>query len=79
MKGRGIGDWLKKAWGFIKKHNVISRGAAALAPMLGPAAGGILGTVGKVASAAGAGRRRHRMGGALRLAGGYRRRRLHMY
>lgn len=79
MKGRGLGSWLKKAWNWIKGNKIISRAAGALAPMLGPGAGGMLGSVGKMAEAVGAGRRRHRHGGALRLAGGYRRRRLHMY
>lgn len=76
MRGRGIGDWLRKAAGMIKTHQLVSRGAAALAPRAGQF-GGIISEAGKLAAARGYGRRRYRAarmgrryrGGALRLAG----------
>ena len=79
-RGRGIGDWLKKAAGFAKSNQLISRGAAMLAPHVanrfGATAGNILSKVGEAAGQAGYGRRRRmhrlhmgRLGHGLRLAG----------
>ena len=74
-RGAGIMDWAKKAYSFVKKHRLLSRGAAAIAPYAGSYAPAVL-TAGKVASAVGLGRRRgarRYTGRGLRLAGGYRR------
>ena len=74
-RGAGIMDWARKAYGFVKKHNLLSRGAAALAPYAGSYAPA-LATAGKMATAVGLGRRRgarRYTGRGLRLAGGYRR------
>lgn len=82
-RGRGVMDFLNKAHNFVKSNQLISKGAAALAPLvasrLGPNAAAALGKVGDVAGALGYGRRRrlhrlglgrrHRMGMGLRLAG----------
>ena len=68
-------NWAKKAFSFVKKHKLLSRGAAALAPYAGSYAPA-LATAGKVATAVGMGRRRgarRYRGSGLHLAGGYRR------
>lgn len=74
-RGGGLYDWLNKAKALAQKHQLISRGAAALAPKAG-AFSGIVGALGDYAGKAGYGRRRRRMamtrrrrGGAMRLAG----------
>ena len=68
-RGEGIMSFLReKALPFIKKHQLISRGAALLAPRAGSYSG-LVGNVGKAAKALGYGRRR---GSGLRLSGGYR-------
>lgn len=85
MRGRGVMDFLNKAHNFVKSNQLISKGAAALAPLvasrLGPNAAAALGKVGDVAGALGYGRRRrmhrygmgrrmHHMGRGINLAGG---------
>jgi hypothetical protein len=70
MRGRGIGDFLKRANNFLKSSKLVSTVGSALGAAGIPYADKIAG----VASSLGYGRRRRR-GGALRLAGaGYRRR-----
>jgi len=81
--GRGkVWNWIKKAAGtvgrFIKDNKLISKGAAFLAPKIGGPLGQVIGQAGTAAGHMGLGRRRRR-GGALRLAGGYRPRRMRMY
>lgn len=66
MRGRGIVDILKKANAFLRKHKVISRGAAAVSPLLPAKFQPWATKIGGVSSALGYGRRR---GGSLRLAG----------
>ena len=57
-RGKGkVGDWFKNAFSWIKKNKIVSTVANALAPVLP-----IAGTVGKVAGAAGFGRKRKRLG-----------------
>ena len=79
-RGAGLGDWLKKAFNYVKEHKLISRGATMLAPRAGSYAP-VVSTVGRVASALGFGRRGNRRyrgrgphSSGLQLAGGYRRR-----
>ena len=81
MRGRGVLDWLKKAGNFIQDHGLISKGASLAAKLLPGQAGSIANTIATGAHAIGLGRRRHRRGGGLTLAGaGYHtRRRLRMY
>lgn len=72
MHGRGLGSFLGKANNFLRDNKIISRVANTLAES--GIAPGLSGTVGKIASTLGYGRRRHhRMrhhrGGALKLAG----------
>ena len=70
-RGEGIMSFLReKALPFIKKHQLVSRGAALLAPRAGSFAPLVTG-IGTAANALGYGRRRRR-GGSLRLSGGYR-------
>lgn len=81
--GRGkVWNWIKRAAGtvgrFIKDNKLISKGAAFLAPKIGGPLGQAIGQAGTAAGSMGLGRRRRR-GGALRLAGGYRPRRMRMY
>jgi hypothetical protein len=76
MRGRGLGDWLRKAGSFIKNNKLVSRGLGALAGVVPaqykPLASGAAG----IASQLGLGRRRRvvrrggSLGGALSLAGG---------
>lgn len=68
MRGRGIGDFLKRANSFLKSSKLVSTVGNALGAAGIPYADKIAG----VASSLGYGRRRR--GGALRLAGGMRRR-----
>ena len=84
-RGRGVMDFLKKAQGFVKNNQLISRGAAMLAPHIanrfGDTAGNIASGIGSAAGALGYGRRRRRLmhhrggmrhhlyGHGLRLAG----------
>lgn len=75
MRGRGIMDLLGKANSFLKNTQLLSKGAAALAPHAGrfgnyvTQAGNIAGSLGYGRRRrAGYGRRRH-MGHGLRLAG----------
>ena len=80
--GRGkVWNWLKKAAGtvgrFIKDNKLLSKGAAFLAPKIGGPIGAAIGQAGTAAGSMGLGRRRR--GGALRLAGGYRPRRMRLY
>lgn len=70
-RGGSLLSWIRnKALPFLKKHKIISRGASAISSMLPPQYGSIASSIGKAAGAVGYGRRRRRMGGALRLAGG---------
>lgn len=71
MRGRGFFDFFKKIGSWFKKNKVISRVGNALGSVGVPYAS----TVGNVAGAIGLGRRRRIKSGALRLAGGARRRR----
>ena len=81
--GRGkVWNWIKKAAGsvarFARDNKLLSKGAAFLAPRIGGPIGAAIGQAGTAAGAMGLGRRRRR-GGALRLAGGYRPRRMRLY
>lgn len=69
MKGRGFLDFFKKVGKWFKDNKVISKVGNALGAAGVPYAS----KVGEVAGSIGLGRRRRR-GGALRLAGGRRRR-----
>ena len=69
MRGRGIGDFLKRANSFLKSSKLVSTVGNAL----GAAGIPFASQIGSVAGSLGYGRRRR--GGALRLAGGMRRRR----
>jgi hypothetical protein len=80
--GRGrVWNWIKRAAGtvgrFIKDNKLISKGAAFLAPKIGGPIGAAIGQAGTAAGSMGLGRRRR--GGSLRLAGGYRPRRMRLY
>jgi len=75
---RWLGRAAKSVSGFLRDTGLLSKGAAMLAPRLGPVAGGIVGNLGSAAGALGMGRRRYR-GGALRLSGGRGPRRIRMY
>ena len=68
MHGGGFMDFMSKASGFLKNPKLIST----IANGLDAAGVPIAGTVGSIAGKLGYGRtyRRHRRGGALRLAGG---------
>ncbi len=70
MRGRGLGDWLRRAGSFIKDNKLVSRGLSALSGVVPaqykPLASGAAG----IASQLGLGRRRRHYGGALSLAGG---------
>jgi hypothetical protein len=68
MRGAGLGDWLSKAFGFLKNNKILSSIGSALTPIFPEVAGPI--TAGL--KAVGMGRRRRRMGGALKLAGYHR-------
>ncbi len=68
MRGRGLGDWLSKAFGFLKNNKILSSIGSALTPIFPEVAGPI--TAGL--KAVGMGRRRRHMGGALKLAGYHR-------
>lgn len=64
QQGEGpVWDWIKKAakdvHGFVKNNKLISRGAAALAPIAGPYSGTV-NRIGNTASALGYGRKRRR-------------------
>jgi hypothetical protein len=74
-RGGSLGSWLRKAGNFIKKHRLISRGAKMYSKRGGPYSG-LVGKVGKVADVFGLGLSPTggSCGGALRLAGGMRRR-----
>lgn len=66
QKGEGpVLDWLKrtarKAHDFIKDNRLISRGATALAPALGPYSGTV-GNIGRIAAVAGYGKKKRRGG-----------------
>jgi hypothetical protein len=65
MRGAGFGEWLGKAFGFLKNNKILSSIGSALTPIFPEVAGPI--TAGL--KAVGMGRRRRHMGGALRLAG----------
>ena len=67
MRGRGIGDFLKRANSFLKSSKLVSTVGNAL----GAAGIPFASQIGSVAGSLGYGRRRR--GGALRLAGGMRR------
>lgn len=77
LRGRGLMDFLKRGAQFAKDNQLISRGAALLAPHVankfGSNVGNILSKVGTAAGSLGYGRRRkmHRriLGNGLRLAG----------
>ena len=82
QRGRGrVWSWIKRAAGtvgrFIKDNKLISKGAAFLAPKIGGPIGTAISQAGTAAGSMGLGRRRR--GGALRLAGGYRPRRMRLY
>ena len=68
MRGRGVMDLLRRGNDFLKSTQLLSKGAAALAPSIGGRFGGYLGKAGALAGSLGYGRRR-RMGRGLRLAG----------
>ena len=78
MTGHGkIGDFLKRAFRYVKEHKLISKGLGAIAPHLGSFSP-LASSAGQVAGQLGFGRRlRHhyRVGGGLRLAGAARRHR----
>ena len=80
MRGRGVLDWIKKAGNFIA-NGLISKGASLAAKFLPAQYSGIANTISSGAKAMGLGRRRHRRGAGLTLAGaGYHHcRRLRMY
>lgn len=59
-QGKGIKDVLKKIHNFVKSNRLISRGAAAIAPLAGPYSG-VVSRVGTAAGALGYGRRRRRV------------------
>ena len=65
MGGAGFGDWLGKAFNWLKGNKILSGIGSVLTP-LAPEIGMPI-TAGL--KAVGLGRRRRRMGGALRLAG----------
>lgn len=71
-RGAGVMDWAKKAYDFVKKHKLLSRGAKALAPHMGSYQN-MATKAGHIAGVMGLGRRRRLAGRGLRLAGGYRR------
>ena len=77
LKGKGIGDFLKKANNWLKKTQIVSKLGNAYSKYGGMAGLPYAGTVGKVAGVAGRlgyGRtRRVCRGAGLRLAGGRRR------
>ena len=67
QKGEGpVWDWIKKtsrkAHDFIKDNKLISRGATALAPALGPYSG-TAANVGRIAALSGYGDKKKRRGG----------------
>jgi hypothetical protein len=68
MKGAGFGDWLGKAFNWLKGNKILSGIGSVLTP-LAPEIGAPI-TAGL--KAIGLGRRRRRIGGALRLAGYHR-------
>lgn len=71
--GGALPAWMSSVGDFLKKHQIISRGANALSGILPGAWGTAAGLAGKAASAVGYGRRRGRglrTGGALTMAGG---------
>ena len=76
FRGRGkFTDFFKKAYGFLKKHKVISKGLKTVAPLLGPKYGALATGASGVASQLGLGRRRGMRASGLSLAGGrYRKR-----
>jgi hypothetical protein len=65
MKGAGFGDFLSKAFNWLKGNKILSGIGSVLTP-LAPEIGAPI-TAGL--KAIGLGRRRRRMGGALKLAG----------
>ena len=72
--GGALPKWLSDVGSFLKKHQIISRGANALSGILPGPWGQAASTVGKAAGAIGYGRRRGRGlrtgGSALTMAGG---------
>jgi len=74
MRGKGLGDWLKKAWKWVKDNKILSRAASAIAPMAGEFAPGFK-AAGTALGAVGLGRRRGGGQMAVRFAsrGGRRR------
>jgi hypothetical protein len=85
MRGRGLGDWLRRAGSFIKDNKLVSRGLGALAGVVPPQYKGLASGAAGIASQMGLGRRRSRrvskggsLGGALGLAGMGRRLRLRL-
>ena len=75
VRGSGWKDWLSKGKAFLQKHNILSKGAAMLAPHAG-SYGSALTKAGEFAKTQGYGRRKRR-GGALRPAGMGRRRKFY--
>ena len=69
MRGRGVMDILRRGNDFLKSTQLISKGAAALAPSLGGKWGGYVSQAGNLAGSLGYGRRRRVYGRGLRLAG----------
>ena len=69
MRGRGVMELLRRGSDFLKNTQLLSKGAAALAPSIGGKFGGYLSQAGNLAGSLGYGRRRRRMGRGLRLAG----------
>jgi hypothetical protein len=65
MGGAGFMDWIKKAGSWLSNNKILSGIGKVLTPIFPEVAGPI--TAGL--SAVGLGRRRRRMGGALKLAG----------
>ena len=66
MRGRGFMDFISKAGDFLKKSKLISTVGSAL----GAAGIPFASQIGSVAGSLGFGRRRHRRGHGLHLAGG---------
>lgn len=66
MRGAGFGQWLSKAFNWLKGNKILS----SIGKVLTPLAPGIAGPITAGLSAVGLGRRRaRRVGGALNLAG----------
>ena len=65
MRGAGFGQWLGKAFNWLKGNKILS----SIGKVLTPLAPGVAGPITAGLSAVGLGRRARRVGGALNLAG----------